>query len=226
MAKTHGTDEYLEAVYVLQTEGETVLSSRLADFLRVARPTVTQTVQRLTAQGLIETIGTRELTLTEAGQKRAESVLRRHRLLERWLTDELGLDWADAHVEAARLEHSISPLVEQRLADKLGNPTTCPHGNVIPGSGIKQPMGMPLSEVQAPATAIVVRIVELAEEDLELLRFLHRAGMVPGADIVIDGSRSPYEAGIAVRVSGQKYSLDEQVARRVLVHVSAALANG
>lgn len=220
MAKTHGTDEYLEAVYILQTEGETVLSSKLADYLGVARPTITQTVQRLTNQGLLSASG-KEIVLTPEGTKRAERVLRRHRLLERWLTDELGLDWADAHVEAARLEHSISPLVEDRLAQKLGHPQTCPHGNAIPGSGARPLSGTPLDEVSAPAEVKVIRIVELAEEDLDLLRFLHRAGIVPGAVLTLEATKSPYEAGVRIVVGppamAQEYALDEQVANRVLV---------
>lgn len=220
MAKTHGTDEYLEAIYILQTEGETVLSSKLADYLGVARPTITQTVQRLTTQGLLKASPGKELALTEEGTRRAELVLRRHRLLERWLTDELGLDWADAHVEAARLEHSISPLVEERLAERLGNPLTCPHGNAIPGSGAKQLHGAALDEVETPAQVTVIRIVELAEEDLDLLRFLHQAGIVPGAVLTLDETKSPYEAGVRVSVGGEQYALDEKVAKRVLVSVN------
>jgi DtxR family Mn-dependent transcriptional regulator len=217
MGKTHGIEEYLEAVYILETEGDKVLPSRLADYLGVARPTVTQMVHRLTEMGYVALAPDREIQLTPAGRERAEAIVRRHRLLERWLTDELGLDWADAHVEAAKLEHSLSPLVEERLFERLGRPTTCPHGNVIPGSGAVQPRGVALSDLQAPATARVVRILELAEEDLDLLRFLYRAGIVPGASLQLLRGVSPYEAGIQIEVGGQTYALDERVARRVLV---------
>ncbi|WP_067930834.1 metal-dependent transcriptional regulator [Alicyclobacillus kakegawensis] len=217
MARKHGMEEYLEAIYVLEGEGETVIPSRLADYLGVARPTVTQTVQRLTQSGYVHTGEGKEIQLTETGRQRAEQVVRRHRLLERWLTDELGLDWADAHVEAGRLEHSISPLVERQLFERLGHPTTCPHGNVIPGSGASQPAGQPLSEVAAPADVKVIRIVEIAEEDLDLLRFLHKAGIIPGNRLHLARGINPYEAGIEVVVGGATYALDESVARRVLV---------
>ncbi|MCL6630990.1 MAG: metal-dependent transcriptional regulator [Alicyclobacillus herbarius] len=217
MARRHGMEEYLEAIYVLNGEGETVIPSRLADYLGVARPTVTQTVQRLTQSGYVSTGEGKEIVLTESGRERAEQVVRRHRLLERWLTDELGLDWADAHVEAGRLEHSISSLVERQLFERLGHPTTCPHGNVIPGSGASQPQGQPLSEVPAPADVRVIRIVEMAEEDLDLLRFLHRAGIVPGNRLHLTRGLDPYEAGIEVVVGDSTYALDESVARRVLV---------
>ncbi|MCL6548547.1 MAG: metal-dependent transcriptional regulator, partial [Alicyclobacillus sp.] len=172
---------------------------------------------RLTAAGLVSAGEGREIELTEEGRQRAETIVRRHRLLERWLTDELGLDWAEAHVEAGRLEHAVSPLVEARLFERLGRPTTCPHGNVIPGTGAVQPTGTPLTEIRAPAEVKVVRIVEQAEEDLELLRFLNRAGIVPGAVIAVVRSHSPYEAGVQVEVAGHSYALDDAVARRVLV---------
>ncbi|WDL96206.1 metal-dependent transcriptional regulator [Alicyclobacillus sp. ALC3] len=221
MPRTHGIDEYLEAIYVLDAEGDVVLPSRLADYLDVARPTVTQTVQRMTASGFVGTGEGRSIVLTDEGRRKAEQMVRRHRLLERWLTDELGLDWADAHVEAGRLEHAISPEVEERLAERLGYPTTCPHGNVIPGSGAKQVSGRPLSGMEGGQSVTVVRIVEQAEEDLDFLRFLHTAGIVPGAKVVLSKPASPYEAGVPIEVDGASYSLDESVAKRILVTPNA-----
>lgn len=217
MPRTHGVEEYLEAIYVLKAEGEVVLASMLADYLGVARPTVTQMMQRMTANDFVTSGEGREIVLTVQGQEKAEEIVRRHRLLERWLTDELGLDWADAHVEAGRLEHSVSKMVEDRLFERLNHPTTCPHGNVIPGSGASQPAGKPLTAVTAPTFVRVVRIFEQAEEDLDLLRFLHSAGVVPGAQVEVLGNQSRYEAGIPILVGDQSYALDEQVARRILV---------
>lgn len=219
MPKTHGVEEYLEAIYVLDAEGHAVLSSRLADFLGVARPTVTQTMQRMTASGFVTAGEGKEIVLTTEGRRRAEQVVRRHRLLERWLTDELGLDWAEAHVEAGRLEHAMSKAVEDRLYEKLGRPTTCPHGNVIPGTGLKQPIGTPLTEIHLPVTVTVLRIVEQAEEDLELLRFLHQSGIVPGAEMKVDASATPFEAGVPVVIGHHRYSLETQVAERIRVVV-------
>lgn len=221
MPRTHGLEEYLEAIYVLDAEGEVVLSSMLADYLNVARPTVTQTMQRMNAQGYVATGEGKEIVLTPVGREKAEEIVRRHRLLERWLTDELGLDWADAHVEAGRLEHSVSKMVEERLYERLNHPTTCPHGNVIPGTGARQPAGQPLTDIPAPAVVRVIRIFEQAEEDLDLLRFLHRAGIVPGAEVAVLGHQSRFEAGIAIEVEDQTYALDEQVARRILVSGTA-----
>lgn len=210
-------EEYLEAIYVLEAEGDAVIAARLADYLGVARPTVTQTMQRMTASGFVAAGEGRSILLTEAGRERAERIVRRHRLLERWLTDELGLDWADAHVEAGRLEHSVSPLVEERLFERLGRPTTCPHGNVIPGSGARQPHGIPLRSVSVPAVVTVLCIVEQAEEDLALLRFLHKYGVVPGARIDVAEQSSPFEAGIPITVAGERIAITPDVAARILV---------
>lgn len=217
MPRTHGMEQYLEAIYVLGAEGDAVLASKLADYLGVARPTVTQTMHRMSASGYVTSGEGREIHLTSEGRERAEEVVRRHRLLERWLTDELGLDWAQAHVEAGRLEHAISPTVEARLFERLGRPTTCPHGNVIPGSGAKAQRGVALRDVSPPTTVVVQRILEQAEEDLDLLRFFHRSGIVPGATLRVMAKESPYEAGIVVEAAGERFSLEPEVAGRVLV---------
>lgn len=210
-------DQYLEAIYVLNGEGVTVLPSVLANHIRVSRPTVTQTVQRMTASGYVTSGTGKEIALTAVGHQRAETVVRRHRLLERWLCDELGLDWADAHVEAGRLEHSISALVEERLYEQLGRPETCPHGNVIPGTTSPQPHGIPLTAVIGPAQVKILRIFEHAEEDLQLLRFLHRAGLVPGAVVAVLEVDSAFEAGVPIEVNGQGYALELTVAERLIV---------
>lgn len=217
MPRTHGVEEYLQAIYILTGEGVTVLGSVLAEYLSVSRPTVTQTIQRLTTAGLVKMTNGKEIVLTKDGLEKAETVVRRHRLLERWLSDELGLDWAEAHVEAGRLEHAISPLVEERLFERLGHPVTCPHGNAIPGTGFLQPKGIRLTDVVAPSQVKIVRIFEHAEEDLELLKFLDHAGLVPEATVTVNPSESRYEAGVPVEVNGSAYALTHSVAERIIV---------
>jgi DtxR family transcriptional regulator, Mn-dependent transcriptional regulator len=231
---SHGIDDYLETIYVLDQEGELVLASRIADFLSVSRPTVSQTMQKMIGLGYVTTGEGREITLTPEGLRLAEARVRKHRLLERWLSDELGLDWAEAHVEASRLESAISPLVEEQLYERLGKPTTCPHGNVIPGSGHVQRKGTPLSDIPPNVTVEVVRIVELAEEDLDLLRFLHKSGIVPGAIVTVLGNTSRFEAGVPIVVNQRAnhsddveplaVSLQSEVAQRVLVTQHASRA--
>lgn len=219
----HGMEEYLAAIYILQVEGVSVSPSKLADYLQVSRPTVTQTVHRMEKANYVER-GNKALVLTDTGKERAEAVVRKHRLIERWLSDELGLDWADAHVEAGRLEHAISPLVEERLWEKLGHPTSCPHGNLIPGSGAVFTKGTPLTEIAGLATVRVVRIMEQAEEDLDLLRFLHAAGFIPGALVHLKENSNPYEAGVQVMVGDESFSLERQVAERIIVEIPSGAA--
>ncbi|MBV8386159.1 MAG: metal-dependent transcriptional regulator, partial [Acidimicrobiia bacterium] len=126
-------EEYLEAVYELQEEGTPVIQARLAERLGHAPPSVSEMIGRLRADGFMESEG-RSLRLTSKGRKRAESVVRKHRLAERLLNDVIGLEWHKTHLEACRWEHVISDDVEAKLVTLLGNPSTCPHGNPIPGA--------------------------------------------------------------------------------------------
>src|SRR5579859_1018323 len=126
-------EEYLETIYNMSMEGEVVIGARLAEKFRVAPPTVTEMLKRLVRDGYVEMDNKRQITLTEAGNQGAESVLRRHRLTERFLVDMLGMQWHQVHEEAGRLEHFISGAVEAGVIASLKNPTTCPHGNPIPG---------------------------------------------------------------------------------------------
>src|SRR2546421_8067370 len=117
----------------MRAEGETVTNARLAEWRGVSRPTVTAGLRRMARDGLLRADAGKEVLLTAEGDTKAASIVRRHRIMERWLTDALGLDWVVADEEAARLEHAISDLVEQRLYEALGRPASCPHGNPIPG---------------------------------------------------------------------------------------------
>ena len=130
--------------------------------------------------GYIRIGGRKEIRLTTKGLGIAETMARRHRLIERWLTDELGLDWSRAHDEAHRLEHSLSPVVEERLAEKLRMPSTCPHGNPIPACRRPRRIGRSLNQAPAGRPFVVERITEEAEADRQLLRFLWESGDPPG----------------------------------------------
>src|ERR1700742_4763837 len=126
-------EEYLEAIHELDEEGVVVIQARLAERLGHSAPAVSEMIRRLREGGYVRTSG-RALQLTESGRSVAQSVVRKHRLAERLLTDIIGLPWEKAHLEAGRWEHVISDEVEARLIEILGHPTTCPHGNPIPGS--------------------------------------------------------------------------------------------
>jgi DtxR family Mn-dependent transcriptional regulator len=186
----HGPSEvvshYLEAIFYISNEGEAVRSARLADWLSVSRPTVTVAVRRMSRDGLVRLNARKEIELTPKGNRMAESIVRRHRIMERWLTDGLGLDWVTADEEAARLEHAVSDVVEKRLYEVLGRPATCPHGNPIPGYSEAAPDELRLTAVRAGARASVTRVSEVAEREAPLLlAYLYERKLTPGRQIKV-----------------------------------------
>jgi len=175
---------YLEAIYYMWSEGEPLRSARLADWLGVSRPTVTVALRRMTGYGMVRMNRRKEIELTAGGLRAAEAIVRRHRIMERWLTDGLGLDWVTADEEAARLEHAVSEVVERRLYEVLGKPTTCPHGNPIPGHSKALPKEVRLSSLKSGAKAAVSRVSEVAEREAPmLLNYLHERGLTPGKEV-------------------------------------------
>ena len=184
---TASVQDYLAAIYDLGSTGKPVIAARLAKHMAISAPAVTEAIQRMGKGGYVKVGRGHELTLTAKGREIAEVMARRHRLLERWLTDTLGLNWTDAHEEAHRLEHAISPRVEDRLAELLGMPSTCPHGNPIPGmatpSHVTEPF--PLAQAKEGMTVIVERITEEAEADKKLLEHLWRNDVRPGRQFTI-----------------------------------------
>jgi DtxR family Mn-dependent transcriptional regulator len=177
---------YLEAIYYMHAEQEPVRSARLADWLAVSRPTVTVALRRMTRDGMITLDGRKEIGLTAKGAEAAAAIVRRHRIVERWLTDELGLDWVQADEEAARLEHAVSEVVEERLYEALGRPRTCPHGNPIPGHSETVAGEVRLSSLAAGHAAMVTRISEVAEREAPLLlAYLLERRLVPGARVEV-----------------------------------------
>jgi DtxR family transcriptional regulator, Mn-dependent transcriptional regulator len=177
---------YLEAIYYMWSEGEPLRSARLADWLGVSRPTVTVAVRRMTGYGMVRMNRRKEIELTPAGRRAAEAIVRRHRIMERWLTDGLGLDWVTADTEAARLEHAVSEVVEKRLYEVLGRPGTCPHGNPIPGHSKAAPNELRLTNLNAGARASITRVSEVAEREAPLLlAYLHERRLVPGREIAV-----------------------------------------
>jgi DtxR family Mn-dependent transcriptional regulator len=173
-------EEYLEAIHELEEEGTTVIQARLAERLGHSAPSVSETIRRLKDEGYLQVKG-RAVVLTTKGRRRAESVVRKHRLAERLLTDIIGLEWHKAHVEACRWEHVISDEVEERLVALLDNPATCPHGNPIPGTSQKRPTTTALSESTPGSRVRLERITEEVEIDTESLTYLGTHGFVPGA---------------------------------------------
>jgi DtxR family Mn-dependent transcriptional regulator len=215
----HGPSEvvsrYLEAIYYMWAEKEPLRSSRLADWLGVSRPTVAIGLRRMTRDGLVVMNGRKEIELTTSGMRAAESIVRRHRIMERWLTDGLGLDWVTADAEAARLEHAVSDVVEQRLYEVLGRPQTCPHGNPIPGHSEVVANERPISSLAAGTRASITRVSEVAEREAPpLLAYLHQRDLTPGREIVVS---EVDEVGktVLVRMADREVTLSHETASKV-----------
>jgi DtxR family transcriptional regulator, iron-dependent repressor len=205
----------LEAIYYMWAENEPLRSARLADWLGVSRPTVAVGLRRMTRDGLVRMNGRKEIELTARGRREAESIVRRHRIMERWLTDGLGLDWVTADAEAARLEHAVSDVVERRLYEVLGRPATCPHGNPIPGYSEASRKEVRLSSLKTGDRATLTRVSEVAEREApRLLAYLHDRNLTPTREIsVMDAD----EVGktLRVKVAGKEVTLSHETASKV-----------
>ena len=209
-------EEYCECIFELREDSVEVIQARIAERLRVSRPSVSEMIKRMSEEGLIEVVSG-GISLTDSGEQLAQTVVRRHRLAERFMTDILGLSWALAHREAGRWEHVMSDAVEQAMRDKLGNPTTCPHGNPIPGSGYVAPAAVELRTLQ-PGTAFTVsRIPEVLEFSPGMLEFLERTNLMPG----LEGNvKSIDRSGdMVVTVDGSDITVQKFATERILVVV-------
>jgi len=187
------TEMYLRTIYDLEEEGIVPLRARIAERLEQSGPTVSQTVARMERDGLVRVAGDRHLELTDEGRALAISVMRKHRLAERLLVDVIGMPWDQVHEEACRWEHVMSENVERRLLEVLGNPTTSPYGNPIPGLedlGVNPPavQARPERLVELPegeSAVIIRRMSEHAQADPELIADLREAGVVPNARVTV-----------------------------------------
>lgn len=222
-------EEYLETIYNMAMEDEVVIGARLAEKFRVSPPTVTEMLKRLVRDGYVEMDNKRQVSLTEAGNQAAEAVLRRHRLTERFLVDMLGMQWHQVHEEACRLEHFISGAVEARVIASLNNPTTCPHGNPIPGSVpnarsyLKDLHAIRLSTLAVGQTATILCISEVVEDEEALVLYMHEKGLTPGTQLTIlvqpDPGVEEQEENFRLRVDGHEVCISKVSASKIWVTV-------
>jgi len=209
-------EEYTETIYELAEDGIKVIQARIAERLEVSRPAVSEMIRRMDSEGLVTVATSGEVGLTAAGEELATTIVRRHRLAERFLTDILELDWTSAHHEAGRWEHVISPQVETAMLRLLDDPTTCPHGNPIPGSDYTEPAGsVVLASIPAGDDFEVVRIPEELEFQPGQLEFLESSGLMPGRigtmlSIAPDGTAT-------VRVDGTPIGVGTNTVNRIVV---------
>ena len=206
-------EEYCETIFELAEDDLDVIQARIAERLEVSRPAVSEMVKRLEKEGLV-TSDDHVILLTEDGRELATSVVRRHRLAERFLTDVLGLSWTEAHHEAGKWEHVISPAVESALDCLLGQPTTCPHGNPIPGSSYREPDTRQLADIGVGESFTVSRIPEELEFAEGLLEFLEVSSLMPGERGAVTAS---VDGAVTVEIGGCRVDVEQYVADRILV---------
>jgi DtxR family Mn-dependent transcriptional regulator len=212
---TVSKEDYLKSVLEAESEGETVISARLADRHKVSAPAVTMALRRLKKDGLVKVEGGGEVRLTAAGRKIARKLTLRHHLIERMLSEIFGMEWWKVHDEAERLEHAVSPDFEAKLLAKLGRGGACPHGN--------------MSEVESPASRRRRGLVLLADAELErtyrvsgiyerdrrLLEFLEHRGIRPGARLRL--AERNYDQTVTVSTAAGTVSLGPAASERVWV---------
>jgi DtxR family transcriptional regulator, Mn-dependent transcriptional regulator len=204
------SQDYLAAIYEMAEESIPTVQAELARWMGVSAASVSEAVKRLRQRGLVAGMG-RELRFTEAGRAEALRIVRRHRLSERFLIEVLGLPWHQAHQEAGSWEHAISDQVEDRIADMLGDPPTCPHGNPIPGSSrtVDHSDLRPLQGFAAGDRVTLERLTEDLELDLDVMRYFEERGLMPGATIVVD-SVAP-DGTMTLEVNGVRAGLGSEL---------------
>ncbi len=211
-------EEYLETIFKLSERGE-VRPTPIAEALGVSGPTVTATLKRLESRGLI-TRSDGAVVLSDEGRELAVDIVRRHRVAERFLVDVLGLSWDEAHEDACRLEHALSPRVMLALEAFLDNPEVCPHGHPIPSAeGIITPVaGRPLCDVESGSST---RIVQVAEDDEAMLAYLGSLGMYPGTEVTVC-EVAPFKGPLLVEVNGATFAIGRDVAEDILVELAGS----
>jgi DtxR family Mn-dependent transcriptional regulator len=203
-------EEYLEAIYRLQKKTGSARTMELARQLRVVPGSVTNTIESLEKRGFVTHEPYKGVSLTEKGRRIALSILKRHRLAERLLTDILHLDWSEVHDAACKLEHALEPEVTESLEKTLGHPKTCPHGNPIPTSSGRadEERSVPLVNLQPGESCIVTRIVK---EKSKVLRHLSVIGLTVGVRVEVQ-QKSSFGSPLIIQIGAFNYPLDYEIA--------------
>jgi len=212
MASEHVTvaeEEYLQTLFWLHEAGLQMTGANVARAMQLSAPTVHEMVGRLEKDGYITRAGDKTISFTESGREHAEGIVRRHRLIERFLTDVLGIPWDEVHEEAERLEHAMSPVLEERMLAAIGDAKTCPHGHPIEaGARIE---GAPLADVEPGAALTVLRFENEAED---LLHLLKDTGIEPGMEATLESSDDDQ---VVISSGGRSLSLNRSIAETVSV---------
>ena len=210
---TVAVQDYLKAIYVLESAGERVTTSALARRMGVSAPSATAMTKRLDELGLVERLPYRGVALTDAGRRGALEVLRHHRLLERYLVDRLGLSLDAVHAEAELLEHALSEELEAKIDEELGFPTHDPHGDPIPDRDLRVVLAddRTLLDLEPGARTSIARV---PDGDSDLLRYLGELGLVPGSDLELVGY-APFGGPVTVRTEQGEHAISRELADRI-----------
>jgi Mn-dependent DtxR family transcriptional regulator len=219
----HSVDEYLETIYFLafpigeyspQTAGAPTLAARVAEMLDVSRASAGEMLKRLEAEGLVRRGEHKEAILTRTGRARAEKVVRKHRIIERLLTDFMGYTPAEAHVHADELGDTFNDDMVERIEERLGHPDRCPHGWPV-DTALEQEENQELTPLSGMTSGGRAEIVRLAEHDGELLHWFYDEGLVPGAKVEVEAGE-PF----TVRLNGTEVELGDKAAEGLFVRPS------
>jgi DtxR family transcriptional regulator, Mn-dependent transcriptional regulator len=207
-------EEYLTTIYELAEDGVTVIQARLVERLGHSAPSVFEMVKRLGQKGYVQQDG-RTIMLTADGRALAESVVRKHRLAERLLTDIIGLPWDKAHLEAGRWEHVISDEVEERLRVILDDPNTCPHGNPIPGTRPVTTTLIKLSDAPSGSRIRLERVTETVEIDRQSMQYLSENQFITGTHAVVS-TRAP-DGSVSLQVGPKSVAVGADLGANLYV---------
>jgi DtxR family Mn-dependent transcriptional regulator len=206
---TVAEEEYLQTLFWLQEARLPMTAANLARAMQLSAPTVHEMIGRLERDGYITRSEDKAIAFTDAGAQHAEGAVRRHRLIERFLTDVLGVPWDEVHEEAERLEHAMSPVLEERMRAAIGDAKTCPHGHpIVPGARVE---GVPLADVTVGAS---VRVLRFENEAEDLLHYLKGAGLEPGLEGTLADSNAEQ---VVVQADGRRCAITRSVAETVSV---------
>lgn len=211
---TRSVEDYLKAIYRLSHKGGPATTTEIAHFLELSPPSVSGMIKRLSEQGLLEHIPYKGVELTMEGRRAALRTIRRHRLIEAYLVAFLGYGWETVHEEAERLEHAVSDMLIERMAEALGNPRFDPHGDPIPApdGSISELVYTPLSEIPV-GESVEIRQADTSQSDR--LRYIASFGLKPGARVqVVD--RQPFQGPITVKAGGKRHVLGHEIAMLLL----------
>ena len=227
MAQGHSIDEYLETIYFLAfpigeyrpaATGPGTLAVRVADMLGISRASAGEMLKRLEADGLVERGERKEAILTEKGRKLAERAVRRHRIIERLLTDFMGYTAAEAHEQADALGDTFTDDMVERIAKQLGEPDRCPHGWPV-DTEVEQAENRDLSPLADLEPGTRAEIVRLAEHDGDLLHWYYEAGLVPGVEVELREAE-PGAGQFTVRVDGDERAVGDKAAAGLYVRAA------